>query len=597
MALAEELSAALEEGARQGSWVSAKKALAPLDPLVRLVAARRMQWLIDRAKRETTNDNPEHVLRVAALFAVKPAPEVSLDEPHAVEAELARLGERKIAKRFPWWTLSSLLGIVAIAAGVFVARELVAPFDARATPQGRVLGDALADFVSVVSAGPSPTLESARARVTGEPARKAFGDDGVASLERLLRAAERLANAPLDSDAQAERDGFLGRTEDVDRLLQQKKLPFFVDAAVLETGPGPRPVLMSSYVEREVELTLGGRHVRALHLWRLDQLKVHFGVLGYTRPRTPAALVLLDQIETDLVRWVLPALPEGEAMELVDEETAMRPEPWVTDVERRAAGVLRRHYAALSGDPAIERVGRLLARRRALVKKWRASLSGQGLELAIPERLVPERDYAKELEIRITRANLREWDEIHEELLSRDTLRGFARIRDRYTLSIERHEAQHRYDFSRGFRPLPELVMRMVGVENPLDAPEGGRAASVRDEFSSYLAQLAHAPDSPLLDLVLMTRLSLSRVTMSSAHSHAAVTALLAVGRELGIAPEPYLERGMRRRDIADLFLAIVSHPVERIRAGALAAYQKSFGESLPTVASRTVRDNATWRH
>jgi hypothetical protein len=306
---------------------------------------------------------------------------------------------------------------------------------------------------------------------------------------------------------------------------------------------------------------------------------------------------LLDHVETDLVRWVLPALPEGEAMELVDDETALRPEAWVTDVQRRAAGVLRRHYAALARDPAVERVGRLLARRRALVKKWQASLSGQGLTLQVPERLVPERDYAKELEIRITRENLREWERIHDDLLSRETLAAFGKLRDRYTLSIERHEAQHRYDFSRGFVPLPELVMRMVGVDNPLDAPEGGYVASVRNEFSSYLAQLAQCPDSPLLDLVLMTRLSLSRYTVGTAHSHAAVTCLLAVGRELGILPEPYLERGMRRRDVADLFLAIVSHPPERIRAGAVAAYAKSFGEPLPSVASRTVHDHPSWRH
>jgi hypothetical protein len=210
---------------------------------------------------------------------------------------------------------------------------------------------------------------------------------------------------------------------------------------------------------------------------------------------------------------------------------------------------------------------------------------------------VPERDYAKELEIRITRENLREWDRIHDDLLSRETLAAFAKLRDRYTLSIERHEAQHRYDFSRGFVPLPELVMRIVGADNPLDAPEGGYFASVRNEFSSYLAQLAQGPDSPLLDLVLMTRLSLSRHTVGTAHSHAAVTCLLAVGRELGIAPEPYFERGMRRRDVADLFLAIVSHPPDRIRSGATAAYEKSFGAPLPSVASRTVHDNTAWRH
>ena len=53
----------------------------------------------------------------------------------------------------------------------------------------------------------------------------------------------------------------------------------------------------------------------------------------------------------------------------------------------------------------------------------------------------------------------------------------------------------------------------------------------------------------------------------------------------------------MRRRDAADLFLALVSHPPEKIRASALAAYQMSFGVPLPAVTSRTVHDNAVWRH
>jgi hypothetical protein len=595
MSLAHDLSAALEEGARQGSAVSARAALRPLDPLVRFVAARRMARLIERAKRESSSDDPAHVLRAAALLAVKPAPEAALDDLTAVEAELAALGPRTIRKRLPWWSLAALAALASVAAAVLVARSVLAPFDARATPVGHVLEAGVSEFVRLAG-GPRGARDSARAVVMGAPSKKAFGDAGVATLARLLAAAERLAAASPESGGTKERDAYLASAASVDLLLREKRLPYYVDADVL-SGTGFRPVLMSSYIEREVSLELGGRRVRALHLWRLDRRGVRFGALGYTRPRTPAALVLLDQVETDLVRWVLPALPEGESMELVDEETRLRPEPWVTDVERRAAGVLRRHYEPLRVDPAVERVGRLLARRRALVRKWTASLSGQGLRFNVPERLVPEGDYAKELEIRITRANLREWVALHDELLSRETLAGFAKLRDRYTLSIERHEAQHRFDFSRGFIPLPELVARMIGAENPLDAPEGGYAASVRNEFSAFLAQLGTGPDSPLQDLVLMTRLSLSRDTVGTAHAHAAVSCLLAVGRELGIAPEPYLERGMRRRDVADLFLALVSHPPANIRDGAGAAYAKSFGVPLPNVTSRTVRDNTAWRH
>ena len=84
MALAHALSAALEEGAKQTSSVAARAALTPLDPLVRLVALRRMKRLIERARRETANDDPAHVLRVAALFALKTAPEASLDDSAAV---------------------------------------------------------------------------------------------------------------------------------------------------------------------------------------------------------------------------------------------------------------------------------------------------------------------------------------------------------------------------------------------------------------------------------------------------------------------------------------------------------------------------------
>jgi hypothetical protein len=595
MSLDQDLSAALAEGARQGSHVSARSALRALDPLLRLVAVRRMARLIERAKRESSSDDPAHVLRVAALLAVRPVPDAALDDAPAVEAELAALGPFAIRRRPPWWTLGALAAVVSVVAAVFAARSVLAPFDARATPAGHVLEAGLGEFVRTVGGRPG-TRASKRAVVTSKASKQAFGDGGVATLERLLDAAERLAAASHEDSGSKERDGYLAAAEAVARLLADKKLPYFVDADVL-SGTGFRPILMSSYVEREVSLEVGGLGVRALHLWRLDRLGVRFGALGYTRPRTPAALVLLDQVETDLVRWVLPALPEGESMELVDAESRLRPEPWVTDVERRAAGVLRRHYEPFRSDPAVERVGRLLARRRALVKKWTASLSGQGLSFNVPERLVPEGDYAKELEIRITRANLREWDELHDELLSRETLAGFAKLRDRYTLSIERHEAQHRWDFSRGFVPLPELVARMVGAENPLDAPEGGYAASVRNEFSAYLAQLGTGPDSPLLDLVLMTRLSLSRDTVGTAHSHAAVTCLLAVGRELGIAPEPYLERGMRRRDVADLFLALVSHPPAKLRDAARTAFATSFGVPLPAVTRRDVRDNRPWRH
>jgi len=42
------------------------------------------------------------------------------------------------------------------------------------------------------------------------------------------------------------------------------------------------------------------------------------------------------QIETELIQLVLPALPDGESMDLVDAETEIANEPWVGAV--RSAG-------------------------------------------------------------------------------------------------------------------------------------------------------------------------------------------------------------------------------------------------------------------
>ena len=245
----------------------------------------------------------------------------------------------------------------------------------------------------------------------------------------------------------------------------------------------------------------------------------------------------------------------------------------------------------------MQRVGQLLARRRALVRKWRASLSGQGIELVLPERLVPELDYAKELEIRITRENLREWDALHGELLTPLLLAAFAKFRDAYTLSVERHETQHRLDFMGGMRPLPDVVARLLGIERTLDYPEGSLPERTSAELSAYLAELAQGSDSPLLDLVLMSRLALSRLSLGTPHSYAAVGALLTIGREFGVDADGYLERGMRRANVADLLLLVASHDPPAIREAAAKAYAQCFGEPLVTTRRLSVREHEHWRH
>jgi hypothetical protein len=125
-----------------------------------------MKRLIERAQRETASDDPVHVLRLAALFAVKPAPEAAVDDVAAVEAELASFGPRTIPKRLPWWTLGAIFGIALAAATPFVLKRAFAPFDPRQSPVGRALGDGLTEFVGAVAGGRSHALAGVRNEVT-----------------------------------------------------------------------------------------------------------------------------------------------------------------------------------------------------------------------------------------------------------------------------------------------------------------------------------------------------------------------------------------------------------------------------------------------
>jgi hypothetical protein len=117
----------------------------------------------------------------------------------------------------------------------------------------------------------------------------------VNALGELLDAAGWVARAKAGSAEGPEIERFHNAGNGLTALLKRRKLPYFVDVDTLQQGGRTVPLMMSFYVERESEYRAGSVHVRALDLWRLDTVRVRFGALGYTRPRTPAALVLLDQ--------------------------------------------------------------------------------------------------------------------------------------------------------------------------------------------------------------------------------------------------------------------------------------------------------------
>jgi hypothetical protein len=594
-----DLLAALARGVEAQSPIAAQAALRVLDPLLRLVAQQRLQRLLERAQRTTIVDSPEHRLRVAALLIGRNPPDFDFDDREAVRSAFAALGPLSGPRRSgPWFTLASLVSLVLVGAAVALVARWLRPFDPRATDAGRVLGDELATFVVKTDNGVTGSvLNETRAQLTGPLAEQALGADTVAALGELLDAAGWVALAKDPSAAGPEIERFHNAGNGLTALLKRRNLPYFVDVETLHQEPRVLPLMMSFYVQRESEYRAGSTRVRALDLWRLDTLRVRFGALGYTRPRTPAALVLLDQIESDLVRTVLPALAPAEPAQLVDDETREQGLPWVAALERAAGAAVRTHFAPLASDPHVVEVGTLLAKRRALVRRWRETIADGRHRLRVPERLIPEADYSADLHLRVANSELYAWDELHSDLMSKRNYAAFLRLREPYVLGIERHEVEHRLDYARGFRPVPALLCQILGIEDALDAPPGSMQERVNAEFSAYLAQLVEAPDSPLLELIVLSTHLLDARTGGGVYWYAALGVLEAVASELGIDPDQIVGRRVEREHIASLLTQLISREPQAIRAAAARAYEHAYGEPVPHAVKQITFENTAWRH
>ncbi len=521
------------------------------------------------------------------------------DDVEGVAREQAELGERVAPMHKGRRLIGALIaGCALVIAGIAAVALYGRGFDPRNSTAGRVLSGPVSHHLVALSRSDSARLERAREEALDGDAQKAFGEEGAGQLAELLRAAERLAETR--NGRHAAQDAFLSSAENFNRLLDQRSLPYFLDADVLVTESRPMPLLVSFYIERDVHMTSRNKSVRAIHVWRLDKLNFRHNFLGYTRPRTPAALVLLDQIETDLVRHVLPAIPPDEPMVLVDERTETQEPAWATELGKRAGQMIRRHFERVPADQidGVEKVGRLLARRRALVKKWRVEVRGLGLELSVPERLVPENDYVTDLENRVPRTTLREWQEIHDALMSRDGYNAFLRLRNRYVWSVERHEVQHRLDYARELVPVPEILAKRLGVENPIGVEEGSLPARARDELSAYLASIAQANDSPMLELVLLARFFFDETNLGGPYSYAALAAYEGIGKELGLDVDALIGTGVIRRErLTRLFYAVTERSSDDLRAAASRFYRSAYGQELPIVEVQSSHDNPEWRH
>ena len=591
---------ALCKGIERGSIDECYPPLGAYDPILRALARKRIRKALRDAGLRTAVQQPQHLLRVASLIVARRAADSDHDDLDGVAREQVALGQGVAPPRRGRWLSPTLLaGFLIVIAGIAVIADANRAFDPRSSAAGLILSGPVSHHLVALSRSDSARLERARSAALDGSARRAFGEEGEEKLGELLNAAERLVES-MPGSRLAARDGFLSSAEGFNHLLEQRSLPYFLDADVLVTESRPMPLLVSFYIEREVHVVSNDKTVRAIHLWRLDKLNYRHNFLGYTRPRTPVAMVLLDQIETDLVRHVLPAIPPDEPMVLVDERTEAAEPGWAVELAKRAGQLIRRHFERVPQDQidGVENVGRLLARRRALVKKWRAEVRGLGLELVVPERLVPENDYAVELENRVPRSNLKEWQEIHDELMSQSGYNAFLRLRNRYVWSVERHEVQHRLDYARELVPVPEILTKRLGVENPIGVEEGSLPARARDELSAYLASIAQANDSPLLELVLLARFFFDENNLGGPYSYAALAAYEGIGKELGLDVDALIGTGViGRQRLTRLFYAVNERPADELRAAASRFYRSAYGQELPVVETKSSNSHPEWRH
>lgn len=513
----------------------------------------------------------------------------STDELEEEERDLEALRARGPSTRHRR-AVAAALGVIALAGALaFGWRRAQKPYDPLDSAEGQLLGLTLPK--ALVSEGRERKVLIAE---LGTPrAETALGAEASAAVRELLRAADVVEAAR--GDKTAEVDGFVRAATALDEALRKKKIPIFVDGDVLVTQERHRPLLMSYYIEREVTFEVESARVPAIHLWRLDRLRLKLPFLGFTRPRTPYALVVLDAVETDLVTIIGPSLKGGEPFELVDDRGAADQEPWMKPIEKRAGELLRLELQTEAKRPEFLRLADLLAERRALVRKWVALLPGLGLVLRVPERYLPEANYEEDLAHRVPRRELDEWERIHGELRSRAMLDAFLGLRRRFTGSVERHEVQHRIDYTAGLVPVPAVLAELLGVKNPLGAVFGSLPARARDELSAHLAQMADG-GTPLLDILLLSR-SLFRERFD-AYSYAAWATLLGVGRELGKDVDAQIGTAtVRSEQFGRALSLIVESPPHEIAAAARRFRQRSFGDELPRVRVASVVEGRAWRH
>ncbi len=625
-----------------GDLDAANDALARHDPLLRRGARRLVRDAYVDAVISTRikkgDEANRHAMRLAYLSLAGAAADPAItDDLDAVAAAYAAAiaGRRHRISRF-WWATALL--VAALAGGVssaawstyrvFFPRRYDASDRAAPPPRGafagggkpsipspavsRALGEDLPDLLVALDqasrarrdGGPAPRLaeleasaEAARARLLAPEVRAALGPSAAARLEALLDAARAAGlgesappaprpGSPSERAASAS-EPLMSATGAFDDELAAAGLGYFVDGDVItDLRTGHRLVIIYAFTVESVSLfRSGSATVRALDLRRLDRLNWSQALLGFTRPHLREALVLLDQVDEQLVSYVLPGLGNGARIALFDPEDRSVSPATRDAVETRAGELVRAEYGAAPGLDAgrAERLGRVLTRRRELFEGFDKRVSSRGLTLAAPRRLRLDKDYDTALEGAVPQRDLDELRRLDDEVGEQPFLDAYARLRDVLVDSVERHEVQHRLDYARQDPlPMPAPLAALVG---PAGEGESHRFASqTRAELSAYLGELSRDERTTKVNLTMLSRFLFGKQMQGMAECYSAVVIFEGLAQELEIPSATGLvTRGnIQRERAATLYLTLAEKPPEALRRAAAKLWERLFEGPLP---------------
>lgn len=473
-----------------------------------------------------------------------------------------------------------------------------------------VIGKRLAAFVVALdkasraaSASSVPAdLRAAERGLRGDDAvAAALGDAAAAALGEAVGVAKAVSMARVDDETSvAALDLAVAR---LDNELLAARLPYFVDASVIVTRDRSRRiVLLYGFAITSTSLYASGAdRVRAVRLRRLDHLNWSHTVLGFVNLLRAQAVVLLDPIEEQLAKYVLPALAPGAPMAFGGDESKP-PSASAVAIGAKAGEIAR---AELGGLPGVEadvarQVGEALRERRGLYEQWnRGSTTELGLGVKPPKGLALDLDaFAQRTEGLVEKRDLETLEAIQARLEQPDAGRTYGALRDAFGDSVERHESQHRLDAMTHLK-MSKAVRDVVHGDSAAVATIRN---GVNNELSAYLAQIARDPKMPRTTYSLLVRFVVNPRTRVSSEGIAGVILTEALARELNVADVTPLvvNRRLDEERLVRAHGAITDAKAEDVALAARRAWASLFGrELLPLDALRTepervqVRDGA----